>query len=606
VDRGRYTALFHTESRGQLEQCAAHLLAWEQDPQATVALQGLFRAVHTLKGMAGSLGFTNLTALAHGFEDLLAGLRDRSAPASGPVIQLGFDTVDRLEQGVELAVAGQDDQLAIDDLLTRLVSAVPAPAADGRGGEASTATAEYRVAGAVGTSGFPVRVRLRADTPMPAARAAVVLREAERLGTVTGVTPPVEDWMREGFGGDLVFRLDTELPPEEIRSRIGRLPGVGEVLAGAVAVPRRRTMRVEVARLDTMVHLAGELVRIRNRFRVVADARRDPDLEAVAERLERAVGRLQEEVFGTRLAPVAEVLDRFPRTVRDLARQLGKRARLHVEGEAIELDRAILDELADPLLHLVRNALDHGLESPEDRATAGKPAEGMVAIRARRERNSVVIEVVDDGRGVDREAVRTRAGGQVGVDGDDTLLAILAQPGFSTAAGVTEVSGRGVGIDAVAEWTRRFGGALALSSTPGHGTTVVIRLPLTVSIVPALLLDVAEHRLAVPLTYVAETSRLGRSRGAPADPPPDLPLLDLGLGQGNGPSGARRGVVLDVAGRRGVLPVDRLLGQEDIVITPLAEPRDLPPWVNGATILADGLPALVVDPSVLVTRSTAA
>jgi two-component system chemotaxis sensor kinase CheA len=279
-----------------------------------------------------------------------------------------------------------------------------------------------------------------------------------------------------------------------------------------------------------------------------------------------------------------------------------------VEGGEIELDRAILDELPDPLLHLLRNAADHGIESPEARKAAGKPVEGCIRLRATRERNTVLIAVEDDGRGVDRGAVLARAASEgwlADADGEmgaEALLRILARPGFSTAREVTDVSGRGVGIDAVVHRVRALGGATELSSRPGAGTTVTLRLPLTVAIVPALLVGIGDGRYAVPLGYVAETTRLepvaaGAGRAEVSYRGRLVPVIDLGTAPREG---WRPGVILDVAGRQGALAVDTLLGQEDIVVGPVDAPRGTPRWINGATVLSDGVPALILDPTALV------
>jgi two-component system, chemotaxis family, sensor kinase CheA len=352
------------------------------------------------------------------------------------------------------------------------------------------------------------------------------------------------------------------------------------------------------------VALTGELVLARNRLTALADRRRDPDLELVAHGLARLTGQLQEQVLRARMAPVREVFDRFPRAVRDLARQLDKAVRLETAGEEIELDRAILDELADPLLHLLRNAVDHGIEPPAEREAAGKPAEGRVTVTARRDRNAVVITVRDDGRGVetDRVLAEAREAGWLDTPSEDPaeqVFRILARPGFSTARRVTDVSGRGVGIDAVVHWVRRMGGTIGLTTRSGEGTTVAVRLPLTVAILPALLVGVGDRRFAVPLGFVAETTRVAGQalhRGKP------VPVLDWLPLEAVGAEGVpwKPGVILEVAGRQGALVVDRLLGQEDIVVGPLAAPAGTPPWVNGATILADGGAALILDPAVLV------
>jgi two-component system chemotaxis sensor kinase CheA len=311
------------------------------------------------------------------------------------------------------------------------------------------------------------------------------------------------------------------------------------------------------------------------------------------------------------------VFERFPRLVRDLSRDLGKRIRFDVEGEEIELDRSILDEIGDPLLHLIRNAADHGIERPEARVAAGKPPEGRIQLVAARERNSVVLRVSDDGRGIDRAAILAKArreDGAPGADGealtDDALLRVLARPGFSTAQAVSGVSGRGVGVDVAMTRVRLLGGTLEIRSEVGKGTTFQIRVPLTLAIVRALLADAGGERYAVPLAYVAETVDFDpravtalRSREALVVRErviPTVHLRDLVASRERPAPSRRPTVILEVGERRTALVVDALLGQQDIVVAPFDAPRGMPPYVGGATILADGAPALVLDAAALL------
>ena len=608
MDSLKYTALFVTESRDHLQQCNQHLLAWEGDASSIEPVQGLFRSVHTLKGMAAALNFTRLANLAHAFEHVLSAVRGGQLAVSAELIDAAFHAVDALERGVALAAHGSDADLDSDGMIADL----------GRLARPETGTWPIPVARREPESpppseGVAVRVRLRPGTIMPGARAVLVLRRATSLGPVSAVQPPPETWNGDVVLGEFSCRIATGLGDAEIRGALRDVGDVEEVViqrgnAPAAGAGGPRQVRVELRRLDALVALAGELGAARSRLGSLLERRGDPALEAEGHHLARLVGELQEQVLQTRMAPVGELFERFPRAVRDLARQLGKQVRLDVAGSDIELDRAILDELPDALLHLLRNALDHGIEAPEARQAAGKPVEGWIRLQAQRDRNAVLISVADDGRGVDRDAVLARAaqegwlGGDEGELGAEELLRILARPGFSTASEVTDVSGRGVGIDAVVHRVRALGGATELSSRPGIGTTVTLRLPLTVAIVPALLVRIGEGRYAVPLGFVAETTRLA----SPADPGGSgtvefrgraLRIIELGAAWR---PGWRPGVILDVAGRQGALAVDTLLGQEDIVVGPLDAPRGMPRWINGATIISDGVPALILDPTALV------
>lgn len=413
---------------------------------------------------------------------------------------------------------------------------------------------------------------------------------------------------------------DPSIPVDDLIATLGQVArpatGTWPVPAGAARPPGPpgpegpgrpaavdRQVRVGLARLDRLMVVAGELAVARNRLLQRLPLAGDPALHQAAHRLGRLVSEVQDQALQARLAPLAEVFERFPRTVRDLARQLGKAARVETAGQDIELDRAVLDQLPELLLHLLRNAVDHGLEPPAERAARGKPAEGTIRLSAVREGGMVVVAVEDDGRGVDRAAVVARAqalGLSAGrAAGDDDLLEILARPGFTTAAAVTEVSGRGVGIDAVVHRVRALGGATELASRPGAGTTVRLRLPVSVALVPAVVAVVGETRLAVPSAFVEEVARLEPGEaGTMRLRERVLPRLDLGGSRADAPW--RPGVVLAVGGHAGALVVDTLLGEEDIVVGPLDGPRGTPRWVGGAAILSDGLPALVVDPSVLV------
>lgn len=311
------------------------------------------------------------------------------------------------------------------------------------------------------------------------------------------------------------------------------------------------------------------------------------------------------------MTPVWQVFDRFPRLVRDVARELDKSVTFRVEGKEIELDRAILDELGDPLVHLLRNAVDHGIELPAARRKAGKKAEGEVVLAAVRERASVTITISDDGRGIDRARVLAKAKGDGLVDPhmealtDDQLLRVLARPGFSTAEAVTSVSGRGVGIDVAMTRIRALGGTIEIRSELGKGTAFVLRLPVTLAIVRALITNVGTERYALPLTYVAETVEFGTTpttslegREAIVLRNRVVPLVHLRqlLGVGGDPPPARRPViVLEMGERRTGVVVDGMLGQREIVVKGFDAPQGTLPVFSGATIMGDGVPALILD-----------
>ncbi|MFB3070176.1 MAG: chemotaxis protein CheA, partial [Gemmatimonadales bacterium] len=321
------------------------------------------------------------------------------------------------------------------------------------------------------------------------------------------------------------------------------------------------------------------------------------------------------EIIETRMTPVWHVFDRFPRLVRDVGRQLGKRVTLHVEGKGIELDRAVLDEIGDPLVHLLRNAIDHGIEKPEEREGAGKPPEGRIELSASRDRSTVVIRVKDDGRGIDRDRILEEAKQRGFVDSetdtltDELLIAVLSRPGFSTAKEVSETSGRGVGLDVVATQLLALGGSLDIQSEPGQGSTFTLRLPPTLAIMPALLAGVGEERYALPLTHVDETLDFESTVIADLDGKEAmvlreqvLPVVHLRnvIGVDGDVSRRRPVIILEIGDRRGGLVVDQLLGQREIVVKGFDAPEGTLPIFSGATILGDGQPVLILDAARLV------
>lgn len=620
----KYAALFLAESREHLATCNRLLLEWERDPAAAEPVGGLFRAIHNIKGMAATMGYTGVADLAHRTENLLDALRTGQLFATPDVLQLLFRAVDALERGAEAAVGGRDAAAdpALLEALTAGSGGAPAPGAVWERDLGHTA--EMRVPGIPAPPAFRlVEVAIRPAAAMRGARALLALRRVEALGGVSALTPPLAAFERDDFDGRFSFRITTLASEAEIEAALraaGEVetvvfraaPAAGSSAGDAGAV---RHIRVDLRRLNAMMKQVGELVVARNRLVELArDA--DPELDSLAGRISRLVTDLQAEVVAARMTPVGEVLERFPRTVRDLARDLGKRIRFETEGNEIELDRSILDELGDPLLHLVRNAADHGIESPEMREAAGKPAEGLIRLSASRDRRTVAIRVSDDGRGIDRAAILAKAKREgfcepsVEVLTDDLLLRVLARPGFSTAQAVTGVSGRGVGVEVALARVRALGGSLEIQSEAGRGTTFTLRVPLTLAIVRALLTEAGGERYAVPLAYVAETVEFNpdavtaiRQREALVvreQVIPTVHLSDLVAARRNGRSPRRPTIILEVGERRTALVVDRLLGQQELVIEPFDAPRGVPAYVGGATILADGVPALILDAAALV------
>ena len=638
MDLSQYAELFLAESREHLSACNHLLLQWERQPASPEPVGGIFRAVHTVKGMAATMGYAKVADLAHRMENLLDRLRRGAKPPSGDLLQLLFRATDLLEKTIDLAVTGRERQADVAGLGAELDAAAKraggAPAGRASGGTAKATAHTARPPAPADEAGHEggrvVSVALRAEAQLKGGRALLVLRRAQGLGAVTYVSPPQAAFEADEFDGRFSFRLESQAPVEAIERELAGAGDVERVTvagheAGVGAGPakgdtatteRSRHIRVDLKRLDALMDLIGELVTSRGRLNELAAARRDPAVDDVAIQVSRLTSDLQTEIIQARMTPVWQVFDRYPRLVRDLAQQLEKQVALRVEGKEIELDRAILDELGDPLVHLLRNAVDHGIESPAERKRRGKRIEGDIVLSAVRERASVAITIADDGRGIDRGKILDKAKRDGVVDAhldaltDDQLLRVIARPGFSTAHAVTNVSGRGVGIDVAMTKIRALGGTIEIETELGRGTTFVLRLPVTLAIVRALIAAVGSERYALPLTYVSETVEFGavpittvegreamvlRDRVVPL-----VHLRDLLGAPGNPPSPRRPVVVLQMGERRTGVVVDGMLGQQEIVVKGFNAPHGMLPVFSGATIMGDGVPALILDAGGLV------
>ncbi len=626
MDLSRYADLFLIESRDHLSAINHQLLELERTPNAPEPISAIFRAVHTLKGMSATMGYDAVAGLSHELETVLDGVRRGERVISPPVMDVLFEAADVLEACVDQVVRGQPVGPDVATVIERLramnrmsgefpviadptASAAPAPAAP---------TSPPSPA----PSSLSLRVRLVANAPLRGVRAFVVVKRAESLGRVLAVVPPVEALQAEQFERDFVIRLETDASPADVVAALraagdvervdvedGRARPVTEGAEGGRG-RAARNVRIDLRRLDALMNLIGELVITRGRLLELAMMRDDPALTDAVTEASRLVTDLQDQIMASRMVPVWQVFDRFPRLVRDSSRALGKQIEFTIEGKDIELDRSMLDEIGEPVVHLLRNAIDHGFEMPAERRAAGKPAAGRLVLSAARERSSITIRVTDDGRGIDRERVLKKARHLGLVDAgrselsDDELIRIISRPGFSTAETVTDISGRGVGIDAVHNRIRTLGGSVEIRSVPGKGTTVTLRLPLTLAILRALLVRVEGDTFAVPMTHVNETVELETSalksvKGHEVLMLRDdvLPLVRFRSLLGLSAEGARmpQVIVLEVGERRAGLVVDELAGQRDIVVKQFDAVRNAAALFSGATILGDGAPALIVD-----------
>jgi two-component system chemotaxis sensor kinase CheA len=593
-----YIDLYLAETQENLRLLNQALLGLESGG-AIGELDEAFRAAHTIKGTAAMMGFPQVAEIAHALEDLLEELRTGDRVVDSTLIDELFAAVDLLERTNEVVVTG-------------------------------AAPEQERVT-------LVVRVEFEAACVLKAARAAVVQRNLTRLAEVIGTVPASLD---DDFDGSFQLFLVSGADRGELENAVRTAGEVADVeIAEALGVDvaaaleaaasgaredggagakadqggagsgTRRFLRIDAEHLGRLGDGVADLGILCGRLESIAARLADPTLVGLVEGVRRRVSDLEHTTLEARLVPVGEVFHRFPRLVRDTATALGKRVEFRLEGQEIEADRQVLEEVADPLVHLLRNAVDHGIGTPEEREAVGKPPRGVLVLRAVRERASIRIDIEDDGRGVPRERVVEKAqalgifSGK-GPVGDEELLRLLSHPGFTTAGEVTGVSGRGVGLDAVVNRIRSLGGAVMLKTEASRGTTFGLRLPSNLTMTQSLRVLVGGEDYAIPLTHVAEVVELealavkktrGRERLTLRGE--ELPLIRMGRVLQVAEQGAERAaVVVEVGDRRHALAVDELVGREQIVVKSFIVAAGTLPIFSGATLLADGRPALVLDP----------
>ncbi len=580
------TREFLIESQEGLDRMERCLTELEQSPQDAMLLAEIFRSVHTIKGATGFLGFGRLEKLAHSGENLLGALRDGKLPADARIITVLLKLLDAL-RGILKAIETEAGEGAGDDSkLIAQLDRLQAPAL------AAARQPAHALAGA--------RRKHKAQ-PVPSAPAP----DSAAASASEPSPPPVA--FSSAAGQALPAQADAAPP---------HTPSQGTA---------ESTLRVDVALLNRMMNLVGELVLARNQVlqATAADAR----MTALSRRLDMVTADLREAVMKARLQPVSYIFSKIPRAVRDLSQELGRRVRLEMEGQETELDKSLLEAVKDPLTHAVRNALDHGIEPPAEREAAGKNPEGTLRLRALQEGSYVLIEVTDDGAGIAVEKVRSRAierglltPDRAALLSERELLRLLFLPGFSTAASVTRVSGRGVGMDVVHTNVERIGGKVEIESRPGHGTTLRLRIPLTLAIVPALIVRSLDQSFALPQAALSELVHIPHGQAATAirwmqNAPlyrlrgKLLPLvfLDRLLAPGCAPAPAsdrdRFIAVLNADGRRFGLVVDGLADPEEIVVKPLSPVLKGIGLYSGATVLGNADLALILDPGSIALKA---
>lgn len=619
----RLLSLFVAEGRELLNRVDAELLVLERAPDARRAIDAVFRSLHSLKGMSATVALDSAASALHAGESLLASARETGQLDASHVAAL-FTLSARLRAAFDAAAHGDVSQPGLPDSARELEALVPRanPGNDAAKQHARAARTVRRATATV-TARWRVDVVISDEASAPQARATIVVRRLTALAPVLDVAPDAEtqagdDWDRRltvwlgdppnGAALDATaITLAARAAGDIVHAHASRdLPATPTAAATADV----RTVRIPAQRLDHLLDLVGELVIARDRLIRTVQPAADAAARTALDDTSRLVLQLRDAILHSRLVPLSQVFDRFPMAVRDTAHALGKEVELVLEGRELEVDRSLLDELAEPVLHLLRNAVDHGLEGADERRAAGKEARGRIVVRAVRDGGMVAVTVADDGRGVNRARVAASAERQGVTDAaalardDQGLLQLLARPGLSTATEVTAVSGRGVGVDAVLSRVHALGGRIELATADGAGTAVTLRLPLSVAMLRALLVRVADETYAIPLSLIHATALVDTMRGRSGALPADIEVAGstlrlvclrtrLGLPRPDDVSGHL--VVLDGASGRVALLVDTCLSQHEIVVKPLQRVRGAAAMFSGGTILPDGTPSLILD-----------
>lgn len=639
LDMSDLIEVYYEEADEQLQKLDDGILALERCPDDISVVNEIFRAAHTLKGSSASVGFEHIASLTHSMENLLDTVREGKLSVTTPIVEALLLSVDVLRELVQRTRGGDTSKCERVDKAIEAIKGVS-------GGECSTnekkaQTVSARNVEPVKEGTVRIEVGIAEDCAMPSVRGFMVFSALSDKGEVISSDPSEEQLEQLQSGGVLTIGFRPSVSIEELRAAMESIleistqiyqnthetPRQPEVLKGECEQHARsmQTVRVGVDRLDTLMNLVGELVIDRTRIgRIESELssayegdRFVGDLGESSLHLGRVINELQEQIMKIRMLPVDQVFNRFPRMVRDLAQKSGKKVNFAISGQDTELDRSILEDIVDPITHLLRNSIDHGVETPEKRKAAGKPETGTIHLTAKHEENRIVIEVEDDGAGISREGVVAAAvnKGTISREAADRLtdkecLQLIFGAGVSTAEKVTDVSGRGVGMDVVRSNIERLSGIIDVESEPGEGTRISLKLPLTLAIVQALVTSVQDRTFAIPLTEVVETSHYRQSdiksiEGRPVIKFRNSVLPITGLGElfrsAKAPSAGIDEesvlVVVRAGGEQIGLAVDKLVGEQEVVIKSLGSYFGQVEGISGAALLGDGNIALIVDVS---------
>lgn len=706
MDMSQYLEIFIDESKEHLQHMNTILLDLENNTEDLNLLNEIFRIAHTIKGMAGTMGFTQVANVTHEMENVLHKVRNGEIPVTTTIVDVLFECFDMLEDHINsLENTGQESSTDASPLVRKLqdilvnkgvLSSDKAPV-EKEEPEAEETVIEtdtndsdsfhlkfddigdvLKEAMSQALHPLKIKVTLEDNCMLRAARAFIVFNTLEQSGDIIKSHPSAEDIEDEKFEQSFEILYITKLDIENTKQEILNISEIGDVhvepvesdeiivsepvedveeskeestekkseaveekaqastpkpVKPAAKKPKSddksqmkekaktsKTVRVDIDRLDNLMNLVSELIIIKTRLEVAEGTGNTQNMDDAVEYLERITTSLHDAVMKVRMVPVERTFNRFPRMVRDLSKDLGKNIQLIMSGEDTEVDRTVIDEIGDPLIHLIRNSIDHGIESPEDRAAHGKQEKGTVALRAYPDGNTVVIEVEDDGGGIDPDKIMSIAQDkgivtdrEVETMSKHDIINLLFRPGFSTAEKITDLSGRGVGLDVVKSKIESLNGTVEVDSDLGKGSKFTIRLPLTLAIIQALMVNLAEEKYALPLNNIKEITTIQKSSISMVQNQEvvlyrnkTLPIIRLNeiLEVPYHVEPEEKDEMIVVIVRKGEmeagLVVDSLIGQQEIVIKSLGRYLTGAKTIAGATILGNGSVALIVDPNQLL------
>ncbi|MDF2039733.1 chemotaxis protein CheA [Cytobacillus oceanisediminis] len=677
MEMNQYLEVFIEESKEHLQACNEQLLELEKNPEDIKIVNEIFRSAHTLKGMSATMGYEDLANLTHQMENVLDAIRNQKIKVNAEILDVVFLAVDDLEAMVQSIAEGGDGKRDVSEAVEKLmlIEKGESPAQSSARAEAAAAIAEpqglikstyddfewtvIQQSKEQGFESYEISIALRADCLLKAARVYMVFEVLEKSGEVIKATPSVEQLEEEQFDQEfsvtIVTKETTEdirqkllkvseverievlplsmgncSPPEAVKVEQAALPAAEEATEAASEMPKEekkapaakqvsnKTIRVNIERLDILMNLFEELVIDRGRLEQISKELNNQELHETVEHMSRISGDLQNIILNMRMVPIETVFNRFPRMVRQLARDLNKMINLEIVGAETELDRTVIDEIGDPLVHLIRNALDHGVETPGVRKENGKSEEGNVVLKAYHSGNHVFIEIEDDGAGINKDKVIKKAlkNGIITEQTASTLTdkqayELIFASGFSTADKISDVSGRGVGLDVVKNTIESLGGSVSIDSKVGQGSIFSIQLPLTLSIISVMLVEIEKEKYAIPLSSIIETAIVRKEDILSAHNQKVIdfrgkvvPLLSLKEIFEVPSESHEEEFISVVIVRKGEkmagLVVDSFIGQQEVVLKSLGNYLTSVFAISGATILGDGQVALIVDCNALI------